>query len=71
MIPLSTLSLLSFTGLHEVLTTLPSSRPYIFDLGSSRGTFVNGQKIEKHTYIELKTDDVLRFGKADDLTVTY
>ncbi|EYC33235.1 hypothetical protein Y032_0002g678 [Ancylostoma ceylanicum] len=36
--------------------------PYIIDLGSSNGTFLNGSKIEPQRYIELKEKDVLKFG---------
>uniref|UniRef100_A0A0K0DGC7 FHA domain-containing protein n=1 Tax=Angiostrongylus cantonensis TaxID=6313 RepID=A0A0K0DGC7_ANGCA len=36
--------------------------PYIIDLGSSNGTFLNGSKIEPQRYVELKEKDVLKFG---------
>lgn len=36
--------------------------PYIIDLGSSNGTFLNNQKIEPRRYVELKEKDVLKFG---------
>jgi len=36
--------------------------PYIIDLGSSNGTYVNNQKIEPKRYFELKEQDVLKFG---------
>ena len=36
--------------------------PYIFDLNSSNGTFLNGEKIEPHRYYELKERDNLQFG---------
>jgi len=36
--------------------------PYIIDLESSNGTFVNNQKIEPKRYVELKEQDVLKFG---------
>lgn len=38
------------------------TRPYIIDLGSGNGTFLNGQRIEAQRYYELKEKDVLRFG---------
>jgi len=36
--------------------------PYIIDLESSNGTYVNNQKIEPKRYVELKEQDVLKFG---------
>lgn len=37
-------------------------RPYIIDLESANGTFVNNQKIEPKRYMELFEKDVLKFG---------
>ncbi|CAB3382746.1 Hypothetical predicted protein [Cloeon dipterum] len=37
-------------------------RPYIIDLESSNGTFLNNKKIEAKRYVELKEKDVLKFG---------
>ena len=37
-------------------------RPYIIDLGSANGTFVNNQKIEPQRYVELMEKDVVKFG---------
>ena len=37
-------------------------RPYIIDLDSANGTFVNNQKIEAQRYVELFVKDVLKFG---------
>jgi len=36
--------------------------PYIIDLGSANGTYLNNQKIEPQRYVELKEKDVLKFG---------
>jgi len=36
--------------------------PYIIDLGSSNGTFLNNVRIEAKRYYELKEKDVLKFG---------
>lgn len=36
--------------------------PYIIDLESSNGTYVNNKKIEPKRYVELKEQDVLKFG---------
>ena len=37
-------------------------KPYVIDLGSANGTFLNNQKIEAKRYIELVEKDVLKFG---------
>uniref|UniRef100_A0A182MU13 FHA domain-containing protein n=1 Tax=Anopheles culicifacies TaxID=139723 RepID=A0A182MU13_9DIPT len=37
-------------------------RPYIIDLESANGTFVNNKKIEAKRYLELREKDVLKFG---------
>ncbi|OCT94833.1 hypothetical protein XELAEV_18012514mg [Xenopus laevis] len=37
-------------------------RPYIIDLGSGNGTYLNNQRIEPQRYYELKEKDVLKFG---------
>lgn len=36
--------------------------PYIIDLGSGNGTFLNEVKIEPQRYVELKEKDMLKFG---------
>lgn len=36
--------------------------PYIMDLGSSNGTYVNNSMIDPHEYIELFERDVINFG---------
>ena len=36
--------------------------PYIVDLNSANGTFVNNQKIESQKYVELFEKDVFKFG---------
>lgn len=37
-------------------------RPYILDLGSANGTFVNNQRIEAQRYVELFERDLIKFG---------
>jgi len=37
-------------------------RPYVIDLGSANGTYVNGQRVEAQRYVELFEKDVLKFG---------
>ncbi|XP_048205159.1 smad nuclear-interacting protein 1-like, partial [Perognathus longimembris pacificus] len=37
-------------------------KPYIIDLGSGNGTFLNNKRLEPQRYYELKEKDVLKFG---------
>ena len=37
-------------------------RPYVIDLGSANGTFVNNKKVEPQRFVELMEKDVLKFG---------
>eukprot|EP01132_Coremiostelium_polycephalum_P003099 gene3099-3876_t len=37
-------------------------KPYIIDLDSTNGTFLNGKKIDSSRYYELRSKDVLKFG---------
>lgn len=43
-------------------TTGKRVRPYIIDLESANGTFVNNKKVDTKKYIELLEKDVLKFG---------
>lgn len=45
-------------------TAKVSVRPYLIDLGSTNGTYLNGDKIESHRYYELLPKDVLTFGSS-------
>lgn len=42
--------------------TTKQIRPYIMDLDSANGTFLNNKKIEPRRYYELFEKDVLKFG---------
>lgn len=46
-------------GVYETL-----EKPYIIDLDSANGTFINGAEIEAGRYYELKTRDLVRFGAS-------
>lgn len=37
-------------------------KPYILDLESANGTFVNNQRIEARRFVELLEKDVVKFG---------
>jgi smad nuclear-interacting protein 1 len=36
--------------------------PYLMDLGSVNGTFLNGSKIDEKRYYELREKDMIKFG---------
>lgn len=40
--------------------------PYLIDLESARGTYLNGKKIPSAAYVELKPRDVIEFGSMRD-----
>ena len=37
-------------------------RPYVMDLGSTNGVYVNDARVDTQRYVELLEKDVLRFG---------
>ena len=39
-------------------------KPYIMDLESTNGTFLNGEKIEPARYYELLHKDIIKFGNS-------
>nr|ACF81341.1 unknown [Zea mays] len=39
-------------------------RPYLMDLDSTNGTFINGNRIEPRRYYELFEKDTIKFGKT-------
>lgn len=39
-------------------------RPYVIDLESSNGTFINEEEIPTSRFIELRPNDILRFGDS-------
>ena len=39
-------------------------KPYLMDLESTNGTFLNGTKIESARYYELRDEDLIKFGKS-------
>jgi len=52
----------SLTGEDGETKTTRLVRPYVMDLGSTNGTYVNGDRVEAQRYIELFEKDCLRFG---------
>jgi len=45
--------------------------PYVIDLNSANGTYVNNQKIESQKYIHLKKNDVIKFGLSSRKYVLF
>ena len=43
---------------------LIKSRPYLIDLGSANGTHLNGEKLKKARYYELRHQDVITLGHS-------
>lgn len=39
-------------------------KPFIIDLESTNGTFINGEQIPATRYVELKIKDVITFGQS-------
>ncbi|KAJ2721148.1 hypothetical protein GGI07_004168 [Coemansia sp. Benny D115] len=37
-------------------------KPFLIDLASTNGTFLNGDQIPKRRYVELRSEDVIKFG---------
>lgn len=50
--------------LHHRLQASGEVQPYIMDLESVNGTFLNGKRIESARYYEMKERDVLKFGMS-------
>lgn len=48
--------LISYSGPRQTI------KPYIIDLGSANGTFINKERIEPQRYVELLEKDVIKFG---------
>lgn len=39
-------------------------RPYLMDLGSTNGTFINGDRLDPQRYYELLEKDLIKFGNS-------
>jgi len=60
----------SSSTIHAViqyrLRTDPSGRhiyPYLIDLGSSHGTYINRRRIDSHHYYKIEENDIIQFGE--------
>ena len=45
-------------------TIARNCRPYVVDLASVNGTFLNGERIEAQGMVELREKDVLKFANS-------
>ncbi|KAJ6867122.1 hypothetical protein NC652_038375 [Populus alba x Populus x berolinensis] len=65
---LFTLSL-SFFPFLPVLQFKRNGDAYLYDLGSTHGTFINKNQAEKRVYVALHVGDVIRFGHSSQLYI--
>jgi smad nuclear-interacting protein 1 len=57
-------AVLQYRALPSKETGKMSCQPYLMDLESTNGTFINGVRIEPARYYQLKRGDVLKFGAS-------
>lgn len=46
-----------------------SGDAYLYDLGSTHGTFINKNQVKKRIFVDLHVGDVIRFGHSSRLYV--
>ena len=51
-------------GVFQAFVQEPVVIPYLMDLDSTNGTFLNGDKLEGARYYEIRNKDVVRFGES-------
>ncbi|MCD7470916.1 hypothetical protein HAX54_011153 [Datura stramonium] len=54
---------------HAVLQFNGNGDAYVYDLGSTHGTFINKNEVKKRVFVELHVGDVLRFGHSSRLYI--
>ncbi|KAL3526645.1 hypothetical protein ACH5RR_011301 [Cinchona calisaya] len=54
---------------HAVIQFKSNGEAYLYDLGSTHGTYVNKNEVKKTSYVELHVGDVLRFGHSSRLYI--
>jgi pSer/pThr/pTyr-binding forkhead associated (FHA) protein len=59
----------SISRFHAVFQFRPDNFCFIFDLGSSHGTFVNKQEVPKQKFVPLKVGDIVKFGASSRMYV--
>ncbi|KAL8471860.1 hypothetical protein ACS0TY_029193 [Phlomoides rotata] len=54
---------------HAVLQFKSNEGAYLYDLGSTHGTFINKNQVKKRIYVDLHVGDVIRFGLSSRLYI--
>ncbi|KAG8384560.1 hypothetical protein BUALT_Bualt04G0130500 [Buddleja alternifolia] len=54
---------------HAVLQFKSNGGAYLYDLGSTHGTFINKNQVKKKVYVDLHVGDVIRFGHSSRLYI--
>ncbi|KAL0450412.1 UNVERIFIED_CONTAM: Kanadaptin [Sesamum latifolium] len=54
---------------HAVLQFKSNGGAYLYDLGSTHGTFINKNQVKKRVYVDLHVGDVIRFGHSTRLYI--
>ncbi|CAK7335223.1 unnamed protein product [Dovyalis caffra] len=54
---------------HAVLQFKRNGDAYLYDLGSTHGTFINKSQVEKRVHVALHVGDVIRFGQSSRLYI--
>ena len=49
---------------HAVIQHKDTGDIYLYDMGSTHGTFVNKKQVPSHQYIKLNLNDMVRFGQS-------
>ncbi|KAG2307503.1 hypothetical protein Bca4012_083476 [Brassica carinata] len=59
----------SISRFHAVIQYKRSGVAFLFDLGSTHGTLINKNKVDKRVYVDLHVGDVIRFGGSTRLYI--
>ncbi|KAH7554375.1 hypothetical protein JRO89_XS12G0184300 [Xanthoceras sorbifolium] len=54
---------------HAVIQFKRSGDAFLYDVGSTHGTFVNKNQVKKRVYVDLHVGDVIRFGQSSRLYI--
>ncbi|CAI9752773.1 unnamed protein product [Fraxinus pennsylvanica] len=54
---------------HAVVQFKSNGGAYLYDLGSTHGTFINKNQVKKRVYVDLHVGDVIRFGQSSRLYI--
>lgn len=54
---------------HAVLQFKRSGEAFLYDLGSTHGTFINKSQVKKKVYVELQVGAIIRFGQSSRLYI--